>query len=156
MKSKEQKVREVEAALDGSKSRTVRQEIELASGGMKEARKLLEQMWLRMIGVKEDDLIVEIGDWDSMTWPEAERVGATTTGLAVWIGEEDSLIWKNGERIADVCCCRGSWDLTLNDKRYFESLEGRGWIGRLAWKREVERRKVAMGVTKTWQAMAGV
>ena len=134
---KEQKaVIDVTSKMDGTKSRTIEQEIELyCSWEIEEGKKevnlktksLIERMWTAL-GAKKDDVIVEIGDFDRMGSKEAEKLAEQTEGWTTWIGEETTLIWKDGKFLVELTCSRGCWSMEYKGKTFWEAKDGGYWI----------------------------
>jgi len=110
-------------------------------------KKLWEQFW-QMAGIKEGETITEVGDFDCMGSQEAEIKARKIAGWTEWLGEESTLIWKDGRLVAEVICCRGSWDMVLNGKKYYESLREPVWVEREVWLAEVNARAALSGLDK--------
>jgi len=135
MTKDEQKIEEVIAKMDGIKSRTVAEEIELycsweIGNGQRETdlktKSLVERMWTAL-GAKKDDLVFEVGDFDSMGVEEAKERVKGTTGFWTWVGEEMTLIWKDGQKLVDLTCSRGCWSMEFKGKLFWEAKEGGRW-----------------------------
>jgi hypothetical protein len=107
---------------DDVRTATLEKWLELWAG-RKEDKQLVEKFW-QMLGVEKDETVRQM-DWMT-NWATAMEVIKYGSGWWMYEQEETVTVFKDGRQIGEMIVGRGSWDIVVRGKKYWEK-DG-GWV----------------------------